>query len=833
MNNEDDSDVSPLKSHKTRWNQKDLLGRIVSRHFNMYESLGGIWPSWVIEPLDERDVSDSLEELNLHLKKLDWMAKIYSEKPYVIKILPIPKGLFILGKKQLFVFWTLAFLSVLGMGIEWIGNQQKDSSILDLDIIFRSLLYYSIPLIGTLFMANMVQKFIAKRNNIRIGNMIPILFPIPLPIWPFGIIAIPNHPRMDSICWPNTKKMIAVCISGPAIMIISGAFLLTLGILLSPESINGLNSMPLKVNPPLIIELMFSITSSQYSESLGLYWLHPIGFAGIALTLIGWINLLPLPTLAGGRILAGLMGLEDMAKASTQIALMALIVIFGISYGFLEGNSLWTFVVIGGFTLLFMHGTDQRLPIILDETKKINDSTLKNFASLFVILLLLLLPAKIPLEPINDWDSDIEIRLNSTYFFDENNEIVFSITNPSLNDKDIGIKFWFDTPEDIILEMSCIQENIIEEKCENISLEPHSSLELKFKSKNNIKPNQNLELILLIENLGIKEYHQITFIPNIDIFSTLPRWESNENLISPELCTTINNTVNEVEISTSHFWKIDLIEEILYPGENQICISGNAGFLLSESNIHNSPTINYSINGTNHSLKLLPPLNFKSLFIPPGGLNFTNQVLNFTPFEFGNELEISNERNLLCSNNTAHPLMSSSEMIFWNATSTTSRKILPNEINKTLLIELPKKAFMIECDRNNPFGSEFYSIKEGPLIYVNGTKSEIAWGSTPLWNISKCDNCSFNNPKGYINFTTFSPIEDFYVSTRFHGDIVPWDIYLGENELTSKTLITSNNETEFSISWDSELSDDIFLMAWLDFNSDTLEIHLTAWSGVM
>ena len=38
-------------------------------------NLGGIWPSWVIEPLEERDVSDSLEELNLHLKKLDWMAK--------------------------------------------------------------------------------------------------------------------------------------------------------------------------------------------------------------------------------------------------------------------------------------------------------------------------------------------------------------------------------------------------------------------------------------------------------------------------------------------------------------------------------------------------------------------------------------------------------------------------------------------------------------------------------------------------------------------------------------------------------------------------------------
>ena len=112
-----------------------------------------------------------------------------------------------------------------------------------------------------------------------------------------------------------------------------------------------------------------------------------------------------------------------MAKASTQIALMALIVVFGVSYGFLEGNSLWTFIVIGGFMTLFLHGTDQRLPIILDESKKIDDGAMKNLASFFVILLLLLLPAKMPLEPIEDWDSEIEIQLNSQYYFDENNEI--------------------------------------------------------------------------------------------------------------------------------------------------------------------------------------------------------------------------------------------------------------------------------------------------------------------------------------------------------------------------------------------------------------------------
>ena len=49
---------------------------------------------------------------------------------------------------------------------------------------------------------------------------------------------------------------------------------------------------------------------------------------------------------------------------------------------------------------------------------------------------------------------------------------------------------------------------------------------------------------LLIENLGLKEYHHMTLIPNQQIFTTSARWESNNNIISPELCTTINNTID-------------------------------------------------------------------------------------------------------------------------------------------------------------------------------------------------------------------------------------------------------------------------------------------------
>ena len=825
MNNEEEADVTPLKSHKKRWGQKELLGRIVSRHFNIYESLSGIWPSWIVEPIEDLETSKALEELNLHLNKLDWMAKIFPEKPYVLKVLPRPRGLFILGKKQLFVFWALAFLSVWGMGVEWIGGRQENVSIFDIDTLYRSLIFYAIPLMGTLLIANLTQTYLARRNNMRIGNMIPILFPIPLPLWPFGIIAIPSHPRMDSMCWPNTKKMVAICLSGPAVILIMGTLLLILGIIISPGSFNGLNSQPLKVNPPLLIELLFSLIPNELSEGLGLYWIHPIGLAGMALTLIGWINLLPLPTLAGGRILAGLLGLDDMAKVGTQISLMALILVLGISFGFLEGNSLWTFIVIGGFMLLFLHGTDQKLPIILDESKTIDDGFSKNFASIFIILLLLLLPAKMPLEPIEDWDSELEINLDEIHYFNEEGIITYSIVNPSLLQKEIYQKFWLDSTQNITFEITCIQGEIVE-NCNEIKILPHSSIEITFSSKNNVTLNQSVDVIYFIEYLGLKNYHQMSFIPNTSIQSLSPRWQSNGDLISPELCTNLSNEGEEIEIFSSPHWQLDLVDNILNSGEQKVCALGEAGFPLSKNDDISNPSIYYSLNGTNYTLNLLPAKNYQLLFSPSNGWNFTNTLPPLYPFEPGNELEISTDIGFLCSNSTAHPLMGSSDYIHWNATSSSSRKLLPPVINGTLAIELPKNGFMIACDRDDPFESDLFSIKEGPDILVNGTNSEIIRGNVPLWDIAKCiNNCTSTDSIGLLNFSLYSLNENVTISTRFHGNIIPW-------EINSDLSLISENETNVSISWDLGLDEDVFLMAWLDYNSNNLEIHLTAWSGV-
>ncbi len=824
MTSGEKNDILPLKSHKIRWSQKELLGRIVSRHFDIHESLSGIWPAWIVNTIDDSDPSIALTELNLHLEKLDWMGKIFPEKPYILKILPKPKGLFMLGKKQLFIFWVLAFLSIWGMGIEWINGHQEQTSLLNYNTLFRSLIYYAVPLVGTLFLANLTQIYLAKYYNMRIGNIIPILFPIPLPLWPFGVIAIPSHPRMDSMCWPNTKKMIAVCLSGPAVMLIFGTLLLILGIIITPGSISELNSQPLKVNPPLLVELLYSLMPSELTDGLGLYWLHPLGFAGMALTLIGWISLLPLPTLAGGRILAGLLGIDDMSKVGTQISLMVLLLIFGLLYGFLEGNTFWSFIVIGGIMLLFLHGTDQKLPIILDETKDLEDSFSRNFASIFIIFLLLLLPAKMPLEPIENWNSDLEINMEHTYVFDENGVIKFSIINPSLLNKEINMNFWLQSSqENITFEIICIQNEIIE-NCDYLTILAHSSVEISFNSFNNTIPTQSVEVIFNTEIFGLKESHHTIFLPDNNIQSLSPRWESTGTHISPELCANISNNAIELEIFSSSHWQLNTMNNILTLGEQRVCVSANAGFLLSKNKNLSNPFLNYELNNITHKITLLPAFNFQLLLSPENGWNFSNQFSPKFPFEPNNELEILHQKEFLCSNNSAHPLMSSIDLIHWNATINPSRKLLPSEINGTLLIELPKNGYLIECNRDHPFNSNLFLIKEGPSVIINTSESQIIWGNIPLWDLVECINCSSGSSTGIFNFSMYSLNENITIVTRYHGDLTPWDV-------NYESIITRLG-TNISISWNSESNSNVYLMAWLDYNSNNLEIHLAAWSGV-
>ena len=146
------------------------------------------------------------------------------------------------------------------------------------------------------------------------GGILPVLFPLQLTFWPFGIVSIPSHPRMDSIPWPNSYKMAIVCLTAPITMLLTGLILYVLGFILTPEVMPGLNDTPTKLNPALFPELIVGLLSGGSEESLATYWLHPLGLAGTALMMMAWLSLLPLPTLPGGRILVALLGIEDAAK---------------------------------------------------------------------------------------------------------------------------------------------------------------------------------------------------------------------------------------------------------------------------------------------------------------------------------------------------------------------------------------------------------------------------------------------------------------------------------------------------------------------------------------
>ena len=100
-------ELEPLLTHRSRWDQRELLKNIVQRHFNIIEPIGGIWPTWIVDNSDNSEADTALDDLNKHLERLDWMARLKHDEPYQLSVLPLPNGLFILENKQRLIFWIL------------------------------------------------------------------------------------------------------------------------------------------------------------------------------------------------------------------------------------------------------------------------------------------------------------------------------------------------------------------------------------------------------------------------------------------------------------------------------------------------------------------------------------------------------------------------------------------------------------------------------------------------------------------------------------------------------------------------------------------------------
>jgi hypothetical protein len=166
------------------------------------------------------------------------------------------------------------------------------------------------------------------------------------PIWPFGLIGFTSQRRMDMLPFRNRRSLAAISLIAPLTMMVSGFAFTIAGYWLTSNTPPILGNTPILVEPSLLPDFVLGFLLSSDEISLRSAWLHPLGLAGLSLTTMAWILLLPLPGFPGDRLLSALLEPGDMEDGVTQTWLYVGLLATGI-YVLLNGG-FWPWLILIG-----------------------------------------------------------------------------------------------------------------------------------------------------------------------------------------------------------------------------------------------------------------------------------------------------------------------------------------------------------------------------------------------------------------------------------------------------------------------------------------------------
>lgn len=434
-----------MDAHKSIWSQQDLLKTILDRSFVVHGSIGGtVLPAWNVSVQADQDVHEQLILLNKHLVKLGWMGKLLIDEPWVVQILPIPERQFPIKALHL-MMWGLTTLTLTLAGAYWLDGATPTGGWFTQSTFLDALLGYTLPVLGSLFIASHLQCYIAQKFGVRVGHIVPVpepsislwslgALPKSMLIWPFGLFLIPTLPRMDARLWPDRKALGWSAVSVPATLVSMGMLFWSVGLWLTPEFI-AITSQQNVAYPPLAIELLSELAlPAGYEQRL--VWAHPFVHAGALLTFFGCLSMLPIPTFPGGRLMVARAGHGEARSGSNQIFIFLLLLAFAWMFDAFNGLNIWLLVLSMAVPLLLFMGSDRRTPVVLDEPKGLELSSMKNMGLVALAIVLLALPTQVPFAVDEDWNDEVEYSIESlsqaTLLNDTwSAEVVVKVANPS------------------------------------------------------------------------------------------------------------------------------------------------------------------------------------------------------------------------------------------------------------------------------------------------------------------------------------------------------------------------------------------------------------------
>lgn len=789
---------------KETWNQNELLETICSRYFIIgnQSSIGNI--SWEVNSRNHENISSSLKHLNKHLKPLSLLGLLDEGNPPTLTIIRYPVDPVNVPIWQQVLIWMTMFSFTTLAGGYWISQFEINDSIFTYDLVFQSLIYFSIPIFSVTISAHIFRKYVASLFEVDVGNLVPIAFPLISPFWPFGIVGVFGQKRVDTITYPNRRSLGLIESSSAVVFLLGGSILSFIGLTLTsdlpPESISD----PLLLDLNVIITLLSEIFLDS-DISVSLQWLHPLALAGTGLSIIGWILLLPIPGFPGDRILHSVIGPKNLDSNGNETSIF--LITLGVMCIVFLGTTFWPWLILASLASWRRFSGDHiPIALVVDEASGIDTKFRNTFAAIIVVLLLLGFPGVNPVKQMSDWDGGLDVSN-----WDE--EILFSYSNDdsmtiNLPLEPLGIIPVTGSIQVLIegvsenwnINSDCFDEKLV---CqfEEISQNNRGVLEILI-SDNNLDIMTPVQLRFIIDS-GENRLEHIMVLKYDGITSPDPLWHRDSELPNEKICIAIEvigNQSGNLSVTENPFWSVE-DSSFLAPGNNELCLVSEKGgwesLDLVSSGIQGSrmaPIVTFQQDNGNITTWELPIDNsyIGIYFNQTRGMNLGPQISGILFSDtFGSPF---------CPSSVMIPTLDSDSEENFTLSSGSPLIINGNYDGRSLL--LPETGWLVNCKENESIA----------MILKPGFDIDI-------------DDLLLNDSR--------LPLSDFIINSRSEQNIsLVLDISSNIRSddalnISVPNTILSNSSVNININLD-EISDGAWRVFWISQDSDSLILHFVS-----
>jgi len=564
------------------WGDIELLEVICSRYF-LLGGQGLSELSWEVNGRDGRDPSECLLSLNRHLKSLSMIAVLDEGDPPVMSVGSLPTQPVVMPSWQQSLVWVLAASFTTLSGSLWISSMEPGQQPFDSSILQTAIVFFTLPVIGSILLASYARIFVAKAFEVENSHLIPLAFPVFSPEWPFSLVSAIGQTRSDLHPVPNRRALGMIELTAPAMMFVCGTVLTIIGLGLTPVQPPAYEASPVAVDLNLISEFLGSILVEPHTL-LRLQWLHPTGLAGVALSIVGWALLLPIPGFPGDRILHSLLGPADMQDDRNQTSIF----IFTLGFVLLifTSTEYWPWLLLAAIAA-WRRFSPEHLPepFVVDEYASLDEIPMRQIATLTIAILLLGYPGLEPSSQIEEWDAGIsteEWPISMTF-----DEEITQLKLPLEPSGIMPVSGWLQirlegaTDAGWQINSECLDERGVC-RFDDITQASPGSVEIELSRDSTEPSNLTFRLVVLIDVENQVSEHSVLFRSADSTSSIDPLWVMVEDTSTPRICVELSVSEGDyVNLSINNpFWSFEN-ETSLAEGPHDLCLRGQVGAIQS------------------------------------------------------------------------------------------------------------------------------------------------------------------------------------------------------------------------------------------------------------